>query len=120
VEPKAKRTAALRIRLTEAEHRTIVMVAQSQGLGICTFARVATIRAAGLADKRQKRRKPNEAQRLLAECLGQLARIGSNVNQAARALNSGWDCDPVILQAMAWELRALREAMVAAVSDLSE
>jgi hypothetical protein len=74
------RTSALRIRLTGAEHAAISAAATTQGIGICTFARLVTLRAAGLTDSRQKRRKPTEMQRIVAECIGQLGHIGNNVN----------------------------------------
>ncbi|QND71974.1 plasmid mobilization protein [Tardiphaga robiniae] len=111
------RTSALRIRLKPREREVIVAAATQLGVGVCTYARMATLRAAGLADTLQKRRKPSEAQRLVAESLGQLARIGVNINQAVHALNAGWDCDPEILRIAMLELRALREAILAATAD---
>jgi hypothetical protein len=111
------RTAALRIRLKAGEREVIGAAAARLGVGICTYSRMATLRAAGLADTLQKRRKPSDAQRLVAESLGQLARIGGNINQAVHNLNAGWDCDPEILRAATAELRALREAILAATAD---
>lgn len=111
------RTSALRVRLTVDEHRTISAAAEEVGVGICTFARMAALRAAGLPDVRQRRRKANESQKLIARYLGELAAIGNNVNQLARAWHSGWDCDPAILKIAAAELRALREVILARNDD---
>lgn len=111
-----QRTSALRIRLTKSEHEIISEIAATQGIGICTFARIVVLRETAIADERMKRRKPTQAQRTVSECLAHLAKIGNNVNQIARALNSGWDCDPNDLKTVRAELQKLRTAILTATA----
>jgi hypothetical protein len=79
-----QRQSALRIRLNEAEHAAVVESAERAGLTLAGYARAVLLATAPL---RQSRRPPaNKAE--LAVILGQLGKIGSNVNQLARAANA--------------------------------
>nr|WP_283841347.1 plasmid mobilization relaxosome protein MobC [Bradyrhizobium manausense] len=49
----------------------------------------------------------------MAKVIGEIARIGNNLNQLARAANTGFDLDPAIVTEATAELRRLRETIVA-------
>ena len=118
---KKRRTAALRIRLTEAERDALNAAAEVAGVGPCSFARVVVVTAVGQTPTPapRPRRTPSEPARDLAKAIGEIARIGNNLNQLARAANSGFDLDPAIVTEATAELRRLRETIVA-THDASE
>ena len=116
-QPEHLRTSVLRIRLTGDEHRAISAVAARSGLGICSFARMVSVRAAGLKPSEPPRRKPDEHAKVLAQFLGELGRIASNINQLARDHNQGFDVDPAILREVRDELKNLREALLTFATD---
>ena len=68
----------------------------------------------GTAGPRAVRRVPVE-KRALAQLLGQLGKAGGNLNQIARALNSGDALPPDIAEAVA-EVRTAARAIAAALS----
>ena len=106
-----QRQEALRIRLTPAEHATIEAAADRAGLSLAGYARSVLLAA---EPPRQSRRPPaNKAE--LAVILGQLGKIGSNVNQIARVLNSGGDLDPPELATALAEIDAMHAAIMAAL-----
>jgi hypothetical protein len=82
-----QRQKALRIRLTEAEHATIEAACERAGLSLAGYARSQLLSAPPV---RQARRPPVERAEL-ARLLGELGKIGSNMNQIARVLNGGGD-----------------------------
>jgi Bacterial mobilisation protein (MobC) len=116
---KRRRTEALRIRLTEAERDAVNAAAEAAGVGPCSFARVVVVAAAGQTPTPapRPRRAPSEPARDLARVIGALGQIGNNLNQLARAANSGFDLDPAIVREAIYELRRLRETIVATNDD---
>jgi hypothetical protein len=111
-QPEQLRTRALRIRLTGDEHRAISAVAAAEGLGICSWSRMVVVRAVGRKASKPPRRTPGEDAKVLASFLGQLGKIGSNINQLAHDHNQGFDVDPVILRDIRDELSNLRAAVL--------
>jgi hypothetical protein len=109
---KTNRTTALRIRLTEAERTTITNSAEAIGLGVCSFARMAAVKAAGLKPSNPPRQKPGVYARALAEWTTALARIGNNLNQCARIANSGGELEYTALADIHTELQKLREIVL--------
>ena len=80
-----QRTAALLIALTPAERADFEARAAKAGLSLSAFAR-----AAALGDKGPRsRRRPTVEAATLAQTHIELKRIGNNINQIAKALNSG-------------------------------
>ena len=116
---KARRTEALRIRLSPTEREAVDAAAEAAGVGICTWARVLVVTAVGQTPTPapRRRRQPNKAARDLAKVIRELGHIGRNLNQVARCANSGFDVDPALIEEAKEELRLLREAMVAACDD---
>jgi len=115
-----KRTDAVRIRLTPEERVAIAAAGEAVGLGLCSFARMAAVKAAGRKPAKPPRKKPNDHQRALAQWTEQLGRIGNNLNQCARALNAGDAREPSVLTEIRTELQELREAVLAYNSAAEE
>lgn len=78
-----KRDFTIRVRVTPAEKKQLVKSAQQQGLTTSDFMRVKSISSAPLF----KKATPERA--AFIKNLAELGKIGSNVNQIARALNQG-------------------------------
>jgi hypothetical protein len=109
----AKRTSVVRIRVTAEERDAIIDAAEAIGLGLCSFARMATVKAAGRKPTKPPRRKPNIYVRALAGWTAQLGWLGNNLNQCTRVLNGGGSVDPDVLAGIRAELAQLREVIVA-------
>lgn len=80
-----QRTAALLIALTPAERADFEARAAKAGLSLSAFARAAALGEAGP----RARRRPIVDAAELASVHAELKRVGNNVNQIAKALNSG-------------------------------
>jgi len=108
---KTKRSSALRVRLTDAEHAAITVAASSVGLGICSFARTVVVKAAGRNPAPAPRR-PDEHAIALARWTGELGKIGGIANQLARNHNVGFDVSGLDVEEVRNELRKLREIIL--------
>jgi hypothetical protein len=82
---KRRRIRQSLVRWTEEEFNAIAAKADKAGLAVAAFMRAAAL---GDAGPRAQRRPPADKQ-VLREGLGQLGRVGNNLNQIARALNIG-------------------------------
>ena len=113
--PKKRRTAALRVRITSDERRALDNAAERAGVGPCSFARVAVMAALDLqpTPPPPRRRKPSEAAVSVARFLGEIGKVGNNINQLARCVNSGVGIDPNAIEEIQNELRRLRESILA-------
>jgi hypothetical protein len=109
---KKLRTSALRIKVTPEEHAAITQAGLNRGLGICSYARMAVVAAAGLQPSPSPRRKPRADEVALARWTAALAAIGNLLNQLAKNHNSGFDVDAVDVAAVREELAKLREAVL--------
>lgn len=76
-----KRVFIIRVRVTPGERIQLVDAAKEAGLTLSDFMRVKTINAVPFI----KKATPERA--ILISGMAQLGKIGSNVNQIARALN---------------------------------
>jgi hypothetical protein len=82
---KRARTAHLTVRLSPDERAAIDAAAEKAGLMAGSYARQALL---GGPAPRQVRRPPVERKEL-ARLLGELGKIGGNLNQIARSMNTG-------------------------------
>lgn len=107
-----RKTTTTTLRLTPEERAALVSAAEAAGVGPSSFARVATLRAAGRpATPGRKRRDVVAA--ALAPVLGELGRHGGLLNQLARHANSGGRVDPDRLDALRSEMERLTCAVMA-------
>jgi hypothetical protein len=83
-DPKSK---AFAIRFTPAQFAQVADAANDAGLSVGAFARTVLLGSPGP----RAVRKPPVQKAELARLLGELGKLGSNVNQIARAYNQGRD-----------------------------
>ena len=108
---KRVRSKHLTIRFSPDERASIDDAADRAGLTPGSYARQVLL---GAPAPRQVRRPPIE-RRELARLLGEIGHVGSNLNQIAKAANSG---DGVDVRALDWTLNALlgvRDAVLKAL-----
>ena len=106
-----QRRRALVIRLDDAEHAALVAMAERAGLSLGGFARCVLLDA---PPPRQSRRPPVERAEL-ARLLAQIGRLGSNVNQIARALNAGGAVEAKEIDQTARAVVEMRDAVMVAL-----
>lgn len=105
-------TRTTTLRLSEAEVEALRLAADERGLGPSALARVLVLRGIGLPGTARGRR--SELSRSVAAVLGELGRIGSNLNQLARVANTSGDASALAsAAAVQGELRLLTEAVLA-------
>lgn len=80
-----QRTRRSSLRYTTDEFNRIAAKADKAGLAFAAFMRASAL---GDAGPRAQRRPPAD-HKALRQILGELGRIGNNLNQIARALNAG-------------------------------
>jgi len=102
-------------RMTPPEREAVRTAAASRDMGVSSFARVSTLRAAHLTPISPPRR--DELGQALGPVLGELGRIGSNINQVAKVANSTGSAAAI---AAAECLRADLEKLTIAVMSLKE
>jgi len=105
------RTNHLKLRLTDDERSTLDAAAERAGLSLSGWARSTLLSAPPV---RQARRPPVERAEL-ARLLGQLGKIGGNVNQIARVLNGGGEADPPALAGLRDDIAVMRAAIMGAL-----
>lgn len=76
-----KRDLIVRVRFTSGEKSRLVKTADEKGLTISDFIRVHSLDAAPL------HRKAHAQRAVFIKALAELGKVGSNVNQIAKALN---------------------------------
>ena len=80
-----QRTAAALVALTPEERAELDRRARVAGLSLSSFCRAAALGDAGP----RARRRPTVEAAALAQTHAELRRVGNNLNQIAKALNSG-------------------------------
>lgn len=109
-----QKTVTTTFRLTPDERAAVAAAADVQGLGPSSFARVATLRAAGRTPPSIRKRHDAIAS-IIGPVLSELGRIGSNINQIAKVANSTGDATAI---AAASRLRSDLEKLTIAVMSL--
>ena len=103
-----QRTKTAMVRMTPEESAAIMERAQNTGLSTGAYLRACAL---GDSGPRAKRAPPiNRA--LLGEALASLNRVGNNLNQIAKHLNSGGHPDSTAMTAARAELVALVAAIL--------
>lgn len=99
-ETRQRSAAPARMRLSADERAQLEAAAERAGLTLAAYMRHQCL---GTAGPRAQRRPPVE-RAALAQLLGQLGKVGGNLNQVARALNRG-DAPPPDLATVLAEVR---------------
>jgi hypothetical protein len=105
------RSHHLTVRLSAEERAAVDAAAEAEGLTSGSYARE---RMLGGQTARTVKRPPAERKELV-RLLGQLGKIGSNLNQMARAANSGTALYADEVSHTLNDLRALRDALLTAL-----
>lgn len=84
---KRKRGTSIGVRMTPEERAEVDRRADAAGLSVAAYLRACALGDAGP----RATRKPPVAKQEMVRILGQLGKIGSNLNQLARAVNMGAD-----------------------------
>ena len=108
---KRVRKRILPIRLSDEEHAVIDEAAERAGLVVSSYARQALL---GAPPPRQVRR-PAVERRELARLLGELGKIGGNLNQLAKAANTGVVVFEGEIASALTGLREMRDAVLKAL-----
>lgn len=111
-----QRKKVLLIRLTEAEQAQLVEAADRAGLTLASYARKMLLSA---PPPRQGRRPPADKVEL-GRIVAHLGKIGGNLNQLARAANTGVAVDGVALAEEMGELAVTRALLRAALGRSAE
>lgn len=108
---KRQREKQCLVRLSPEEFARVTDKADKAGMATAAFMRAAAL---GDAGPRAQRRAPADKETLL-RILGQLGKIGSNINQIARRLNSGERADLPVLEEALRAYLELRNAIFEAL-----
>jgi mobilization protein NikA len=108
---KRARSSHLTVRLSVDERAAVETAAEKAGLTAGSYARQAML---GAPAPRQVRRPPVE-KRELARLLGELGKIGGNLNQLARAANTGVVVYESEIDASLGDLAEVRTAILKAL-----
>ena len=102
-----QRTETLYARVTPEEKAAVIDRADKAGMAVAAFMRASALGSAG---PRAQRRPPAD-HGALRQLLGELGRVGNNINQIARGVNAGEAPDvPELREAMQAYLQ-LRDAI---------
>lgn len=107
---KRQRGKLLSVRFNEAEWQSLNARADSAGLSLGGYLRSVVLET---PPPRQSRRPPVVVQEL-AQLMGQIGKIGSNINQLARIANMGGWPEAALLEQAAADISWMRERLFAA------
>ena len=99
------------MRLTPAEAADLQARAQNAGLSVSAYLRACALGDSGPRAKRA----PTVHQAMLSEALASLNRVGNNINQIAKHLNSGNHPDRAAMATARGELMAIIELILDAM-----
>lgn len=108
---KRQRTRLITFRVTDEEYALYQERASRSGLAVGAFARATGLNEAGP----RARRRPPVDHVAIRQLLGELGRVGNNLNQIARALNVGEDIDLALLREALTSYLPLRDAIFVAL-----
>lgn len=106
------RTHHKAVWLTDGERARLEAKAATAGLSVASFLRAAALGDAGP----RARRAPTIEKQALGAAIAELNKIGSNINQIARALNRGRECEEDFLAACLAEMRPVLRRLLDAIN----
>jgi hypothetical protein len=105
--------APLTYKLRPEEVARLRELAEAAGIGPSTYAAETVRRAIGTARRRPLPRRRDELAEAVRVATGQLGRLGNNLNQIARSLNSGGPVDGTALTSIRAGLEAIDARLAA-------
>jgi hypothetical protein len=109
-----RKGALLAFRVAPEERAEIETAAEAEGLTVGSFIRGKIL----IKIRTQPKRKPALDRVLLGQILGQLGKLGGNLNQIAKKLNEGQRVDAGRITAATSEFSRLREELLNAIRIL--
>lgn len=103
-------TRTTTLRLTADERAALDAAAEASGLGPCSYARREVMRSVGR--KANLRRRPDGLAQAVGRALGDLGRIGNNINQLAHHAHKGGRVPADALDGCRLELARLTVAVI--------
>lgn len=122
--PASNLTSQLRIRLTESERADLQREAEAAGVSLSELvrSRVLKLRRGSVRHTMNRAAEPPAFQAMHPALFAELSRIGNNLNQLTRALNSGQGAsraEVIRLVAEAWQTM-LRDEVTARYAGAAE
>lgn len=108
---KRQRGDTITVRLTPDERAKVDTLAMERGLAVSAFMRAAAL---GDAGPRAHRRLPVD-RKLLLKLLGEFGRVGNNLNQIAKTMNTGGKVSAAELNAALDAHAGIRAAIMKAL-----
>jgi len=108
---KRQRTKQCLVRFTDAEFADASAKADRAGMALAAYLRAAALGHPGL----RAQRRPPADHKALRRLLGEMGRIGNNINQIARALNTDKAVPPAEIRAALRVYLDVRTAIFAAL-----
>lgn len=108
---KRHRQKILAIRLTDAEWKDLQTRADVAGLSAAGYSRAAILNAKPL----RASRRPSVNVSILSEFLGQMGKIGANINRIAKLMNMGGWPEREETSQMAADVRLIRDTLFRAL-----
>jgi hypothetical protein len=106
--------AFLAFRVTPEERAEVEAAAEAAGLTVSSFIRVKILKKIATGQKR----KPRPDRVLLGQILGQLGKVGGNLNQIAKRLNEGKGVGAERITSATDEFLQLRDELLKAIKGL--
>jgi hypothetical protein len=111
-----KKGKIIGVRVDPVELAEIQAKAESAGLTVASFIRINTLENVIT----ETRTAPSLDRILLSQLLGQLGKIGSNINQIARRMNEGGSVGADRVTAACDEFSVLRDELIKAIRGLDD
>ena len=109
-----QKTGWLHVRVSPEERAEIEAAAEAEGLTVGSFIRDKMLKKIAT----RPRRRPSLDRVLLGQILGQLGKLGGNLNQIARRLNEGKGVGAERINAASDEVLQLRDELLKAIRVL--
>ena len=113
-ETRQKNAPPLSVRVTPAERAEIEAAAEEAKLTVASYIRETVL----TAPQTKKVRRPSLDRTLLGQILGQLGKVGGNLNQIAHRLNEGRGVGTAKLEAALEDFKELRKEIIVALRKL--
>lgn len=108
---RRQRGVTVTVRMTPEERAQLEALSSRSGLAAGAFLRAAAFGGAGP----RAQRRPSADHAVLRQLLGELGRVGNNINQIARTLNTGGTPDLLALEEALTAYLGIRNAIYRAL-----